>query len=128
MWTAVASVRGVEGMMHLLRKAALAGLGIVTLKEEKAKEIIADLVEQGELSREEGAKLIKELRERMEKNRSELEKRIGTIIKRAVERMNLASREELRQLAEEQRQLLARIERLEKQRGEEVGEDGSGRR
>lgn len=115
-------------MMHLLRKAALAGLGIVTLKEEKAKEIIADLVEQGELSREEGAKLIKELRERMEKNRSELEKRIGTIIKRAVERMNLASREELRQLAEEQRQLLARIERLEKQRGEEVGEDGSGRR
>jgi len=105
-------------MLELLRKAALAGLGIVTLKEEKVKEIVNELIEQGELSKEEGNRFIKELREKVEKNKAELEKRISEMLKRSLEKMHLASKEELTRLAEQQRELLARIERLEKARGE----------
>jgi polyhydroxyalkanoate synthesis regulator phasin len=103
-------------MLELLRKAALAGLGIVTLKEEKAKEIISDLIEQGELSKEEGNDLLKELRERVEKNKAELEKRMSEILKRTLDKMNLARKEEVRELVEGQKELRERIERLERER------------
>jgi len=113
-------------MLELLRKAALAGLGIVTLKEEKVKEMINELIQQGELSKEEGNRFIKELRERVEKNRTELEKKIGDILRRSLDKMNLATKEELARLAERHQELLARIERLERERGETLGKDSSG--
>lgn len=101
-------------MLELLRKAALAGLGIVTLREEKVKEIVSDLIEQGELSKEEGNHFIKELRERLEKNKSDLEKRLGEILKRTLDKMNLPTKEDLTRLEEAQRELLDRLERLER--------------
>jgi len=108
-------------MLELLRKAALAGLGIVTLREEKVKEIVNDLIEQGELSKEEGNHFVKELRERLEKNKADLEKRLGEILKRTLDKMNLPTKEELNRLEEAQRDLLARLERLE--RGDSVGKE-----
>jgi polyhydroxyalkanoate synthesis regulator phasin len=111
-------------MFELLRKAALAGLGIVTLREEKVKEIIEDLIAQGELSKEEGSDLIKELREKLEKNKDDLEKRVGEIMNRVLQRMNLPTKEELARLQETQKDLLARIECLEK--GESVGKESPG--
>jgi len=108
-------------MLELLRKAALAGLGVVTLKEEKVKEIVNDLIEQGELSKEEGSEFVKELRERLEKNKADLEKRLSEILKRTLDKMNLPTKEELNRLEEAQRDLLARLERLE--RGDSVGKE-----
>jgi polyhydroxyalkanoate synthesis regulator phasin len=108
-------------MLELLRKAALAGLGVVTLKEEKVKEIVNDLIEQGELSKEEGNHFVKELRERLEKNKADLEKRLGEILKRTLDKMNLPTKEELNRLEEAQRDLVARLERLE--RGDSVGKE-----
>jgi len=113
-------------MLELLRKAALAGLGIVTLKEDKVKEIVNDLIEQGELSKEEGNKFVKELRERLEKNKTDLEKRLGEILKRTLDKMTLPTKEELNRLEEAQKDLLARLERLE--RGDLLGKESPGSR
>jgi polyhydroxyalkanoate synthesis regulator phasin len=113
-------------MLELLRKAALAGLGIVTLKEEKVREIINDLIEQGELSKEEGNQFFGEMRERVDRNRSELEGKIGEMLKRALDKMSLPSKEELNRLAEGQKELVSRIERLERERGEGVGKTSPG--
>jgi len=101
-------------MLELLRKAALAGLGVVTLKEEKVREIVNDLIEQGELSKEEGNFFVKELRERLEKNKGDLEKKLSEILKRTLDKMNLPTKEELNRLEEAQKDLLSRIERLER--------------
>lgn len=111
-------------MLQLLRKAALAGLGIVTLKEEKVKDIVNELIEQGELSKEEGSQFIKELRERLEKNRADLEKKVREILKRSLDKMNLPIKEELNRLQAVQKDLLDRIERLE--RGEGGGKESPG--
>jgi polyhydroxyalkanoate synthesis regulator phasin len=113
-------------MLELLRKAALAGLGIVTLKEEKVKEIVNELIEQGELSKEEGNLFVKELRERVEKNKADLEKRLSEILKRTLDKMNVPTKEELNRLEEAQKDLLSRIERLE--RGDWVGKESPGSR
>lgn len=113
-------------MLELLRKAALAGLGIVTLREEKVKEIVNELIEQGELSKEEGNQFIKEFRERVGKNKVELEKKIGDILRRSLDKMNLVSREELARLAERQQELLARMERLEREVGGSRGKESPG--
>ena len=113
-------------MLELLRKAALAGLGVVTLKEEKVKEIVNDLIEQGELSKEEGNQFVKELRERLEKNKTDLEKRLGEILKRTLDKMTLPTKEELNRLEEAQKDLLARLERLE--RGDLLGKESPGSR
>ncbi|MFH0871695.1 MAG: hypothetical protein V1878_04285 [bacterium] len=111
-------------MFEVLRKVILAGLGMVTLKEEKVKEIVNDLIEQGQLSKEEGNQFVKDLGERLERNRAELERKVGEILNRTLEKMNLATKEELSRLAKEQQELLTRIERLE--RGEQVGEKSPG--
>ena len=108
-------------MLELLRKAALAGLGIVTLKEDKVRDIINDLIEQGELSKEDGNQFFKEIRERVEKNRSEVEGKMGEMLKRTLDKMNVPSKEELNRLAEAQKELLSRIERLEREMGVELG-------
>jgi polyhydroxyalkanoate synthesis regulator phasin len=113
-------------MLELLRKAALAGLGVVTLKEEKVREIVNDLIEQGELSKEDGNLFVKELRERLEKNKGDLEKKLGEILKRTLDKMNLPTKEEMNRLEEAQKDLLSRIERLE--RGDWVGKESSGSR
>ena len=113
-------------MLELLRKAALAGLGIVTLKEEKVREIVNDLIEQGELSKEEGNLFVKELRERLEKNKADLEKRLSEILKRTLDKMNVPTKEELSRLEEAQKDLLSRIERLE--RRDWVGKESPGSR
>ena len=48
-------------MLDTIRKAALAGIGAITLTEERARTLIDELVEQGRVSQEEGEALVKDM-------------------------------------------------------------------
>ncbi len=46
-------------MLDMIRKATLAGIGALTLTEERARKLIDELVEQGKMSKEEGESIIR---------------------------------------------------------------------
>ena len=96
-------------MFEILRKALLAGLGA----QEKAKEFIEDLVKKGELSQSEGAKLMKEVMERMEKGSEEMDKMITEAVHKALQKLDLPTRQDIIALEEKLKTLSERLEKVE---------------
>lgn len=96
-------------MLEILRKALLAGLGV----QERAKELVDELVKKGELSQSEGAKLMKELMEKAEKGGEEIDKKVGGIVQKTLEKLNLPSRKDMEDLEKKVQELSNRLKRLE---------------
>lgn len=51
-------------MFEIVKKVLYAGIGIFALSEEKTKELINQLVKEGELTTQEGEKLLADLKEK----------------------------------------------------------------
>lgn len=101
-------------MVDALRRALLAGFGV----QEKVKELIDELVEKGELSKSEGAKLVREWSDKAEKSTSELNKTLSEVINKTLERMNLPSKDDLDRLDKKMHSLSSRIKKLEEKKEE----------
>lgn len=96
-------------MLEIVRKALLAGLGA----QEKAKELVEELVKKGELSQGEGAKLMKEVMEKAEKGGEEVDKKMGGIVQKTLEKLNLPSRKDIESLEKKVQELSNRLKSLE---------------
>jgi polyhydroxyalkanoate synthesis regulator phasin len=101
-------------LVDALRRALLAGFGV----QEKVKELIDELVEKGELSKSEGAKLVREWSDKAEKSTSELNKTLSEVINKTLERMNLPSKDDLDRLDKKMHSLSSRIKKLEEKKEE----------
>lgn len=112
-------------MLDLVRKAALAGIGVMTLTEEKARKIIDELVEQGQVSSEEGESLVKEMMSKFESSKGELEGKIKENVSEIFRKMDLVPRKDLASAEEKIQQLEKRIAELEKGKGKGAKEDAS---
>ena len=110
-------------MFDIFRKAALAGIGALTLTEERAHRLINELVEQGRMSKEEGESLFKEMISKAETSRDEWEGRVRDMVQDAFRKMDLVPRKDLALLEEQVRLLekrLAEMERRNRDAEEEV--------
>ncbi len=110
-------------MLDIMRKAALAGIGALTLTEERARHLVDELVQQGRMSREEGESLVRDMLAKTEASREEWETRIREMVQEVFRKMDLVPRAdfdalETRYEALEKR--LADLERREREREEEV--------
>ncbi|MEA2064979.1 MAG: phasin family protein [Patescibacteria group bacterium] len=85
-------------MSNLIKQTILAGLGVFSLSREKAEEITKDLIKQGELAKTEEAKFVKNLMERVEKSKGEMEKKTEKMVKKTLAKLNLPTRKELDEL------------------------------
>jgi polyhydroxyalkanoate synthesis regulator phasin len=79
---------------EIIKKAMLAGLGA----QERAKEFVAELVKAGELSKTEGATLVKEWVSKAEEGTKDMDHRIKDTINAAFEKLNIPSRDDLEKL------------------------------
>ena len=61
-------------MLEQVKKGVLAALGAIVFTEEKLEELIRDMVRGGQLTREQGAKVLQELVARGEKAQGDLGK------------------------------------------------------
>jgi len=95
--------------MDIIRNAMLAGFGV----QEKVKEIIDDFVKKGELSESQGAKLVKEWTEKVDKNTEDISKSLNELVQKALEKMSLPSKDEIKKLNEQVNALSDRIKKLE---------------
>ncbi len=110
-------------MLDMIRKATLAGIGALTLTEERARKLIDELVEQGKMSKEEGESIIREMLTKTEASREEWEARIREMVQEVFRKMDLVPKKDFELLEEQLRVLerrVAELERREREREEEV--------
>ena len=101
-------------MMDLIKKTLLTGIGIAYLTSEKIEELGKKLAKEAEVSREEGEKFIKDLRQQSEKARDRFKKQVKETVRKTLLELNLPSREEHDNLKKEIVTLKRRLTLLEK--------------
>lgn len=93
-------------MSDLLKKTVLAGIGAVSLTKDKAKELADELVERGEMDESDEAEFIKELMDKSEEKKEELEGTIEEKVNETFEKMDIASKSDVEELKDKVQQLL----------------------
>ena len=93
--------------MDAIRNILLAGLGAVGYSQDKLKEVISGLIEKGQLTKDQGEKVISEWVERGQEEREKISEKVEGEFKNLISKLPVISREEFEALA-------ARVEKLEK--------------
>jgi polyhydroxyalkanoate synthesis regulator phasin len=94
---------------EIVHKALMAGIGL----PEKVSEIVDELVKKGELSKSQGAKLVKECSDKVGRSGEEINKAMAELIDKALEKMNIPARDEVEKLKKKVTALSARVKKLE---------------
>ncbi len=81
-------------MLEIIEKTLLAGIGVVSLTQKKAEELIDDLKDKLNLSEDEGKKLLEKLTEAAKENQQRLEDLARDEVKKACERIGVVTEEE----------------------------------
>lgn len=102
--------------VYYMKKFGLFTVGLYALTEEKINEYVKDLVESGEINREEGKKFVTDLIESKRKQQEEMEEKMSSRVKEAVNKSDVATQEHVKNLEE-------KIDRLEKMLAKSLGED-----
>jgi polyhydroxyalkanoate synthesis regulator phasin len=100
-------------MFDLFRKAALAGVGVLTLTEERARKLVNELVEQGRMSSEEGENFVRDLLSKADSSRQEWETRMRDMVQEMFRKMDLVPRKDMALLEQHVRALESRVAELE---------------
>ena len=96
-------------MLDSLKSTLFASLGAVSLAQEKLKATIDDLVQRGELTRDQGTKVVTRLIEKGEEDSREFGDRVVHELSRLIDKTPLVSREELSALQARVRTLEERL-------------------
>jgi len=100
-------------VLDSMRRLAFAGIGFLSLTREKAEKMVQDLVQQGNMSSDEGKELVDSLMQRAEAEMSELRERIRTEVRKALANAGAASKDDLAALNARIDSLEERLRRLE---------------
>jgi len=87
-------------MTELWKKATLFGIGMWAITEEKIQDFTDELIENGEIRKEEGKKFVREVVDEQKKQREELENRITSRVQETFRKADYATRDEVRDLKE----------------------------
>ena len=96
-------------MVNLIKKAFYTGLGLAVLTKEKAEELVKDFAEQAKLSEHEGKDLVNSLMKQSEQARTDFQSKVDEAVLAVVNRLNLASRDEVASLKAKIDELSAKI-------------------
>jgi poly(hydroxyalkanoate) granule-associated protein len=94
-------------MFETLDKMMLAGLGALSMSRERAEKIFDEYVQRGQVEKDSRSGFVKEVMDTADKTRNEMEKMIKKQVEQAVDKSELATREDIRRLE-------AKLESLEK--------------
>ena len=89
-------------MTSLLEKGFLAGIGLLSMTREKAEKIIDELSKEGELQKGEMKQWVDQLSNRGEEERNALRNLIRDELKKVLDDMGLATKEDIQKLVDKQ--------------------------
>ncbi len=78
-----------------------AGLGAMLIAKEKAEEIIDEAIKQGQISKEEGSKVLDDLKEETKKRSEKIDKSLKTEIHKQLKEFGVATKEDIASLRHE---------------------------
>ncbi len=81
-------------LFDVVKKALLAGLGA----QEKVKELVEELAKKGEISKSQGAKIVKAWTEKADKRRENISKNLSELINTTLTKMNLPTKKDIQEL------------------------------
>ena len=87
-------------MTTLFEKGILAGMGLLSMTREKAQKVIDDLSHEGEVQKSEVKQWVDKLSDRGEEERQALRKLIRDEMKKVLDEMGLATKEDVQKLME----------------------------
>lgn len=90
-------------MTTLLEKGFLAGIGLLSMTRDKAQKLIDELSHEGELQKGEIKEWVDQLSARGEEERQALRKLIRDEMKKVLDDMGLATKEDIQKLLENDR-------------------------
>jgi polyhydroxyalkanoate synthesis regulator phasin len=94
-------------MSEMFKKMGLFGIGVISLAQEKVEEFSQEMIKKGELNREEGKKLVKDILEEREKQVRDLEDKINDRVRDTLEKSGVVMKSDVAALEK-------KIEKLEK--------------
>nr|WP_321497336.1 hypothetical protein [uncultured Methanolobus sp.] len=97
---------------EIAKKVGLFGIGLWALTEEKIQDITDDLIENGEIKKEEGKKFVREVMDEQKKQKEEIEKKISTKVQETINKADVATKDEVRELKDIISSLEAKIDKL----------------
>jgi polyhydroxyalkanoate synthesis regulator phasin len=92
-------LKGVE-MTTLLEKGFLAGIGLLSMTHDKAQKLIDELSKDGEVQKSEVKQWVDQLSNRGEEERQALRKLVRDEMKKVLDEMGLATKEDIQKLIE----------------------------
>jgi polyhydroxyalkanoate synthesis regulator phasin len=101
-------------MLEFAEKIMLAGMGMLTLSQQKAEEIVKEAKDRLNLSEEEGKKLVTKLQDAAQENQKKLEKLALEEVKKSCERLGVVTQDEVGKLNRKISELEKRLKALEK--------------
>ena len=104
---------------EIWKKAGLFGIGMWALTEEKLQDITDELIENGEMQKEEGKKFVRDLMDQQKKQKQEMENKISSKVQEAVDKAEVARKEEIGELKEMIMTLNSKIDNLTSEEKEE---------
>jgi polyhydroxyalkanoate synthesis regulator phasin len=87
-------------MESIFRRLLNAGIGVASKTTRFAEDLINDLVQKGKLSEDEGRKFMEDFEREGEEQRQVFEKEMNAYIEKALQKMDIPSREDYRRLEE----------------------------
>jgi len=85
-------------MFEALDKMLLAGLGAISMSQEKAEKIFDEYVSRGKLEKESRSGFIKAMMDAAEKNRTEFEKLVSKQVQETMENLDLPTSKDIKRL------------------------------
>ncbi|HVM70633.1 MAG TPA: hypothetical protein VMT91_02660 [Anaerolineales bacterium] len=86
-------------MKTMLERTALAGLGLLSMTHDKAQKLVDELSERGEVKADEAKGWVDELVQRGKEERRALRKMVRAEVKKTMDEMGLATKEDIQKLA-----------------------------
>ncbi|MGI5992631.1 MAG: phasin family protein [Methanosarcina sp.] len=99
-------------MRESVRKLGLIGAGLWAITEDKVNDLVKELVDKGDISKEEGKKVIQDMLEERKKQKIDLEKKISEKIQESISKAEIFTKKDVHELESRIKALEEEIQRI----------------
>lgn len=99
-------------MRESVRKLGLIGAGLWAITEDKMNDLVKELVDKGDISKEEGKKAIQDMLEERKQQKLDLEKKISEKIQESISKTDIFTRKDMHELESRIHTLEGEIQRI----------------
>ena len=92
-------------MLNIVKKSMLTGIGLALIAKDEVEDLAKELVNKGKMSENEGTKFLEDLQKRYDETQKKLEEKVQRAVKDFMKKADVVSRDELKGLKKEIRDL-----------------------